>query len=46
MTDVAVARTILVIDDDANVRRSVRLVLKLAGWSVEQAIDGEAGLRG
>jgi DNA-binding NtrC family response regulator len=45
MTDVAVARTILVIDDDANVRRSVRLVLKLAGWSVEQAIDGEAGLR-
>jgi DNA-binding NtrC family response regulator len=40
-----VARMILVIDDDANVRRSVRLVLKLAGWGVEQAVDGEAGLR-
>jgi DNA-binding NtrC family response regulator len=45
MADVAVARVILVIDDDANVRRSVRQVLKIAGWSVEQAIDGEAGLR-
>jgi DNA-binding NtrC family response regulator len=45
MADVAVARVILVIDDDANVRRSVRRVLRLAGWGVEQAIDGEAGLR-
>jgi DNA-binding NtrC family response regulator len=45
MADVAVARVILVIDDDANVRRSMRVVLRLAGWSVEQAIDGEAGLR-
>jgi DNA-binding NtrC family response regulator len=45
MKDIAVARVILVIDDDANVRRSVRQVLKVAGWSVEQAIDGEAGLR-
>jgi two-component system, chemotaxis family, chemotaxis protein CheY len=45
MKDIAVARVILVIDDDANVRRSVRQVLKIAGWSVEQAIDGEAGLR-
>jgi DNA-binding NtrC family response regulator len=45
MADVAVARVMLVIDDDANVRRSVRIVLKIAGWSVEQAIDGEAGLR-
>ena len=45
MADVAVARMILVIDDDANVRRSVRLVLKLAGWGVDQAADGEAGLR-
>jgi DNA-binding NtrC family response regulator len=34
-----------VIDDNANVRRSVRQVLKIAGWSVEQAIDGKAGLR-
>jgi FixJ family two-component response regulator len=31
-----------VIDDDANVRRSVRQVLRIAGWSLEQAIDGEA----
>ena len=45
MKDIAVARVILVIDDDDNVRRSVRQVLKIAGWSVEQAIDGEAGLR-
>jgi DNA-binding NtrC family response regulator len=45
MADIAVARVILVIDDDANVRRSLRQVLQVAGWSVEQAIDGEAGLR-
>jgi len=45
MEDVAVAHVILVIDDDANVRRSVLRVLNLAGWGVEQAIDGEAGLR-
>jgi DNA-binding NtrC family response regulator len=45
MADVAVARVILVIDDDANVRRSVQHVLKLAGWAVEQAVDGEDGLR-
>ena len=45
MADVAVARVILVIDDDANVRRSVWHVLKFAGWDVEQAVDGEAGLR-
>jgi DNA-binding NtrC family response regulator len=45
MADVAVARVILVIDDDANVRRSVGDVLKRAGWGVEQAVDGEAGLR-
>jgi DNA-binding NtrC family response regulator len=44
MEDVAV-HVILVIDDDANVRRSVLRVLNLAGWGVEQAIDGEAGLR-
>jgi response regulator receiver domain-containing protein len=45
MEDVAVARVILVIDDDDNVRRSVRAVLSHAGWGVEQANDGEAGLR-
>jgi DNA-binding NtrC family response regulator len=45
MEDVAVARVILVIDDDDNVRRSVRAVLRYAGWGVEQANDGEAGLR-
>jgi two-component system cell cycle sensor histidine kinase/response regulator CckA len=44
LEDVA-ARMILVIDDDDNVRRSVRQVLKHAGWAVEQANDGEAGLR-
>lgn len=45
MEDVAVARVILVIDDDDNVRRSVREVLRHAGWGVDQASDGEAGLR-
>ena len=45
MADVAVARVILVIDDDVNVRRSVGHVLERAGWGVEQAVDGEAGLR-
>jgi DNA-binding NtrC family response regulator len=45
MEDVAVARVILVIEDDNNVRRSVREVLRHAGWGVEQASDGEAGLR-
>jgi two-component system response regulator GlrR len=45
MADVAVARVILVIDDDANVRRSVGHVLQVAGWEVEHAVDGEDGLR-
>jgi len=36
---------VLVIDDDAEVRKSVRLILSQAGYDVIEAEDGEAGVR-
>jgi DNA-binding response OmpR family regulator len=36
---------VLVIDDDADIRALVTELLKRAGMSVEQAVDGRAGLR-
>lgn len=36
---------ILVIDDDAAIRGSVRRVLERAGYTVREASDGEAGIR-
>jgi DNA-binding response OmpR family regulator len=38
-------RRILVIDDDANVRELVTVLLRGAGYDVEEATDGRAGLR-
>lgn len=38
------SRTILIIDDDANVRNFLRLDLEEAGYAVEEAKDGKAGL--
>ena len=39
------ARRILVIDDDADLRRLARMRLELAGYEVLEATDGEAGLK-
>src|ERR1700753_1847815 len=36
---------ILVIDDEAGIRESLEVLLTLEGYTVEMAIDGEAGLR-
>src|SRR5215470_20111409 len=35
----------LVVDDEAEVRKSVRLILSKAGYEVVEAEDGEAGVR-
>ncbi len=35
---------ILVVDDDQDIREAVRMVLEVAGYSVETASDGEQGL--
>ena len=36
---------VLVVDDEADVRKSVRLILSKAGYAVVEAEDGEAGVR-
>jgi len=36
---------VLVVDDEAEVRKSVRLILSKAGYEVVEAEDGEAGVR-
>ena len=36
---------VLVVDDEADVRKSVRLILTKAGYDVVEAEDGEAGVR-
>jgi two-component system chemotaxis response regulator CheY len=36
---------VLIVDDDENVRKSVRLILSKAGYDVVEAEDGEAGVR-
>ena len=36
---------VLVVDDDADIRKSVRLILSKAGYDVVEAEDGEAGVR-
>lgn len=37
-------QTILVIDDEAGIRRSLRMILEYSGYAVEEAADGETGL--
>ncbi|MEI8014184.1 MAG: response regulator [Nitrospira sp.] len=36
---------VLVVDDEVDVRKSVRLILSKAGYDVVEAEDGEAGVR-
>ena len=36
---------VLIVDDEAEVRRSVRLILSKAGYDVIEAEDGEAGVK-
>ena len=38
-------KTILIIDDDADIRASIRIVLEAAGFSVGEAGDGREGLK-
>ncbi len=38
-------KTILIIDDDPDIRSSIRIVLESAGFSVGEAATGEEGLR-
>lgn len=38
-------KTILIVDDDADIRSSMRIVLESAGFSVGEAGDGEEGLK-
>ncbi len=38
-------KTVLIIDDDADIRASIRIVLEAAGFSVGEAGDGEEGLK-
>jgi phosphoribosyl 1,2-cyclic phosphodiesterase/CheY-like chemotaxis protein len=38
------SRRILIIDDDADVRRLAQMRLQLAGYEILEAVDGEAGL--
>jgi len=38
-------KTILIIDDDADLRASIRIVLEAAGFSVGEAAEGEEGLK-
>jgi len=39
------AKTVLIIDDDADIRASIRIVLEAAGFQVGEAGDGEEGLK-
>ena len=41
----ATEKTILIIDDDPDIRASTRIVLESAGFNVGEAADGEEGLK-
>src|SRR3990170_186442 len=41
----AVSGRILIIDDDASIRRTLQLMLSKAGYEVMQASDGSEGMR-
>jgi len=38
-------KTILLVDDDADVRATLRIILESAGFTVGEAADGEAGMK-
>ncbi|ABC23034.1 response regulator [Rhodospirillum rubrum] len=38
-------KTVLIVDDDTNVRKAIRLGVEELGWAVVEACDGEEGLR-
>jgi hydrogenase maturation protease len=38
-------KTILIVDDDSDVRATLRIILESAGFTVGEAADGEAGLK-
>jgi DNA-binding response OmpR family regulator len=42
--DVMSEGRVLVVDDDAEVRKSIRLILSRAGYDLIEAEDGEVGL--
>jgi DNA-binding response OmpR family regulator len=41
----AETKTVLIVDDDADTRAALRIMLENAGFAVGEAADGEAGLR-
>jgi DNA-binding NtrC family response regulator len=45
MTSDSQSGTILVVDDDADIRHLAQRFLEIAGWTVVTAADGEEGLR-
>ncbi|MGH8974265.1 MAG: response regulator transcription factor [Acidimicrobiia bacterium] len=45
MTEIEASRCVLVVDDDAVLRRVVRAVLEADGFEVIEAADGEQGLK-
>jgi DNA-binding NtrC family response regulator len=45
MTSDSQCGTILVVDDDADIRQLTQRFLEIAGWTVVTAADGEEGLR-
>ena len=45
MTSDSQCGTILVVDDDADIRHLAQRFLEIAGWTVVTAADGEEGLR-
>ena len=42
---VAMAKTLLIIEDDSNIRELLRLYLEQEGYAIESAADGAEGLR-
>ena len=42
--DVEMAKRVLVVDDEAHIRRLVQVNLEKAGYEVDQAVDGVEGL--
>lgn len=39
------SKTILIVDDDPDVRGTIRIILESAGFAVGEAADGQAGLK-